>query len=82
MQRRSYYPHNQHLISTATGTSSGLASSRPATPADDLRGASGDHGLRVVSSEDGGISGLSMHGNGSVNGSSIGMHARQEKEYP
>ncbi|KAG2011552.1 AGC/NDR protein kinase, variant 2 [Coprinopsis cinerea AmutBmut pab1-1] len=37
MQRRSYYPHNQHLISTATATSSGLASSRPATPANDLR---------------------------------------------
>jgi len=37
MQRRSYYPHNQHLISTATGTSSGMASSRPGTPANDLR---------------------------------------------
>ncbi|KAF8892113.1 kinase-like domain-containing protein [Infundibulicybe gibba] len=37
MQRRSYYPHNQHLISTATGTSSGMASSRPGTPATDLR---------------------------------------------
>ncbi|THU99165.1 kinase-like protein [Dendrothele bispora CBS 962.96] len=36
MQRRSYYPHNQQLISTATGTSSGIAS-RPATPANDLR---------------------------------------------
>ncbi|KAF5316099.1 hypothetical protein D9619_006171 [Psilocybe cf. subviscida] len=82
MQRRSYYPHNQHLISTATGTSSGLASSRPATPADDLRGLSSDIGLRVVGSEDGGIGGMSMHGNGSVNGSSIGMHGRQEKEYP
>jgi serine/threonine kinase 32 len=34
MQRRSYYPHNQHLISTATATS---GSSRPATPANDLR---------------------------------------------
>jgi len=37
MQRRSYYPLNQHLISTATATSSGMASSRPATPANDLR---------------------------------------------
>jgi len=37
MQRRSYYPHNQHLISMATATSSGLASSRPGTPANDLR---------------------------------------------
>lgn len=35
MQRRSYYPHNQHLVSTAT--SSGMASSRPATPANELR---------------------------------------------
>lgn len=38
MQRRSYYPHNQQLVSQATATSSGLASSRPATPATDLRG--------------------------------------------
>ncbi|KAF9045769.1 kinase-like protein [Hymenopellis radicata] len=37
MQRRSYYPHNQQLVSTATGTSSGVASSRPTTPANDLR---------------------------------------------
>ncbi|ESK96425.1 agc yank protein kinase [Moniliophthora roreri MCA 2997] len=37
MQRRSYYPHNQQLVSTATATSSGLASSRPATPGQDLR---------------------------------------------
>lgn len=44
MQRRSYYPHNQQLISTATGTSSGIASSRPATPADGLRP---DHGIRI-----------------------------------
>ncbi|KAG5641977.1 hypothetical protein DXG03_003830 [Asterophora parasitica] len=36
MQRRSYYPHNQHIVSTATGTSSGMASSRPETPADGL----------------------------------------------
>jgi serine/threonine kinase 32 len=37
MQRRSYYPTNQQLISTATATSSGLASSRPGTPANELR---------------------------------------------
>ncbi|KAF8638954.1 hypothetical protein AX16_010428 [Volvariella volvacea WC 439] len=37
MQRRSYYPHNQQLVSTATATSSGIASSRPTTPATDLR---------------------------------------------
>lgn len=45
MQRRSYYPHNQHLISTATATSSGLASSRPGTPANDLRVE--NNGLRI-----------------------------------
>jgi serine/threonine kinase 32 len=45
MQRRSYYPHNQQLISTATATSSGLASSRPATPANDLR----DTGITINS---------------------------------
>jgi len=44
MQRRSYYPHNQHLISTATATSSGFASSRPGTPANDLRV---DNGIRI-----------------------------------
>lgn len=43
MQRRSYYPHNQ-LVSTATATSSGLASSRPATPAADLRL---EHGISI-----------------------------------
>ena len=49
MQRRSYYPHNQHLISTATATSSGLASSRPATPANDLKSDSvGIHGNDYV----------------------------------
>jgi serine/threonine kinase 32 len=44
MQRRSYYPHNQQLISTATATSSGLASSRPETPANDLRP---EHGVAI-----------------------------------
>jgi serine/threonine kinase 32 len=41
MQRRSYYPHNQHLVSTVTATSSGIASSRPGTPANELRGVDG-----------------------------------------
>lgn len=41
MQRRSYYPHNQHIISTVTATSSGMVSSRPVTPANDLRVDSG-----------------------------------------
>ncbi|CAA7267385.1 unnamed protein product [Cyclocybe aegerita] len=49
MQRRSYYPHNQHLISTATATSSGLASSRPGTPANDLRVENG--GPRIEGSD-------------------------------
>ncbi|KAF8227525.1 kinase-like protein [Tricholoma matsutake] len=54
MQRRSYYPHNQHIISTATGTSSGMASSRPGTPANDLRV---EHGITIAgSSFDGGDS--------------------------
>lgn len=54
MQRRSYYPHNQHIISTATGTSSGMASSRPGTPANDLRG---EHGITIAgNSLDGGDS--------------------------
>jgi len=45
MKRRSYYPHNQHIISTATGTSSGLASSRPGTPRNDLRV---DNGITIA----------------------------------
>ncbi|KAF5383674.1 hypothetical protein D9615_003670 [Tricholomella constricta] len=54
MQRRSYYPHNQHIVSTATGTSSGMASSRPATPANDLRV---DNGISIAGqSLDGGDS--------------------------
>ena len=33
MHRRSYYPHNQQIISQATGTSStGYVASRPVTP--------------------------------------------------
>jgi len=42
-KRRSYYPHNQQLISQATGTSS----SRPETPADGLRG---EHSIRIHNS--------------------------------
>ncbi|KAM6496911.1 Protein kinase-like domain containing protein [Amanita muscaria] len=41
MQRRSYYPHNQHLVSTVTATSSGVASSRPGTPGNDFRALDG-----------------------------------------
>ncbi|KAJ7432061.1 kinase-like domain-containing protein [Mycena galericulata] len=36
MQRRSYFPHNR-LIFTATASSSGVASSQPGIPANDLR---------------------------------------------
>lgn len=36
-QRRSYYPHNQQIMTTMTATSStGLVPSRPATPADSV----------------------------------------------
>jgi serine/threonine kinase 32 len=83
MQRRSYYPHNQHLISTATATSSGLASSRPGTPANDLRVE--NSGLRVEGADTGMI----------YNGNSLDMHREEiqlkerdiahmdpEKEYP
>jgi len=37
MMRRSYYPNNQQLVSTATATSSGVVSSRPGTPPNELR---------------------------------------------
>jgi len=47
MKRRSYYPHNQQLISTLTATSSnGPQSSRPGTPAigtDSMTGARSDY---------------------------------------
>ena len=37
MQRRSYYPHNQQIMTTMTATSSmGLTPSRPETPADGI----------------------------------------------
>ena len=48
MRRRSSYRHDQHLVSTVTATSSGLASSRPGTPADDLRLGSPDGGIVVT----------------------------------
>ncbi|KAF8987238.1 kinase-like domain-containing protein [Cyathus striatus] len=41
MQRRSYYPQNQQLVSTVTATSSGLASTGLDTPANDLRSEQG-----------------------------------------
>ena len=38
MQRRSYYPHNQQIMTTVTATSStGVVPSRPVTPADGMR---------------------------------------------
>ncbi|EGN91988.1 hypothetical protein SERLA73DRAFT_191774 [Serpula lacrymans var. lacrymans S7.3] len=38
MQRRSYYPHNQQIVSSVTASSTGgLVSSRPVTPATDHR---------------------------------------------
>ena len=36
MQRRSYYPQNQQIVSTVTATSSSGAVSRPVTPTTDV----------------------------------------------
>jgi len=69
MQRRSYYPHN-HLISTATATSSGLASSRPGTPANDLRVE--NSGLRVESHD------IRMEGGIVYNDNSLEMNGSEE----
>jgi len=69
MQRRSYYPHN-HLISTATATSSGLASSRPGTPANDLRVE--NSGLRVESHD------IRMEGGIVYDNSSLEMNGSEE----
>jgi len=69
MQRRSYYPHN-HLISTATATSSGLASSRPGTPANDLRVE--NSGLRVEGHE------MRLEGGIMYNNSSSEMNGSEE----
>ncbi|KAG6837156.1 hypothetical protein H0H93_013746 [Arthromyces matolae] len=49
MQRRSYYPHNQHIMSIATGTSSGLASSRPTTPATPSNDLRPENGISIAS---------------------------------
>ena len=69
MQRRSYYPHN-HLISTATATSSGLASSRPGTPANDLRVE--NSGLRIESHD------MRMEGGIVYNNSSLEVNGSEE----
>jgi hypothetical protein len=46
MRRRSYYPHNQQLISTVTATSSsGVVASRPVTPGDIINGRSDSIGV-------------------------------------
>lgn len=43
MRRRSYYPHNQQIITTVTATSSsGMVASRPVTPGDVINGRGGD----------------------------------------
>ena len=69
MQRRSYYPHN-HLISTVTATSSGLASSRPGTPANDLRVE--NSGLRVEGHD------MRMEGGIVYNNSSLEVNGIEE----
>jgi hypothetical protein len=46
MRRRSYYPHNQQIVTTVTATSSsGMVASRPVTPGDIINGRSDDIGL-------------------------------------
>jgi len=46
MRRRSYYPHNQQIISTVTATSSsGVVASRPVTPGEVVNGRSDSIGL-------------------------------------
>ena len=49
MRRRSYYPHNQQIISTVTATSSsGVVASRPVTPGEVVNGRSDSIGLDSV----------------------------------
>jgi hypothetical protein len=46
MRRRSYYPHNQQIISTVTATSSsGVVASRPVTPGEVVNGRRDSIGL-------------------------------------
>jgi serine/threonine kinase 32 len=46
MHRRSYYPHNQQIISTVTATSSsGVGASRPVTPGEATIGRGDSIGL-------------------------------------
>jgi hypothetical protein len=45
MRRRSYYPHNQQIITTVTASSSGAIASRPVTPGDMVNGRSDSIGL-------------------------------------
>ena len=81
MQRRSYYPHNQHLISTATATSSGFQSSRPGTPANDLRVE--NSGLRVEGDSPAmmyGSNSLDMQMRDEVQLKERDMHVVNEKE--
>lgn len=55
MHRRSYYPHNQQIISQATGTSStGYAASRPVTPS----GIEPERNDEQEQSEGGGVYGM------------------------
>lgn len=53
MKRRSYYPHNQQIVSTVTATSStGLAGSRPGTPANANGTDSLPHGIPAIRERD------------------------------
>jgi len=52
MRRRSYYPHNQQIVTTVTATSSsGMVASRPVTPRDITNGRSDDIGLDDLDSQ-------------------------------
>jgi hypothetical protein len=85
MHRRSYYPHNQQIVSTVTATSSsGMVASRPVTPAvlegnEMGRMTSGEY----AKSEDAGTTngmGISMAGNGTGNGEVVSGDALEMSE--
>ena len=78
MRRRSYYPHNQQIISTVTATSSsGVVASRPVTPGEVVNGRSDSIGLDSHS-----VHGLSDEpkGHGSEGHHHIQVHEISEKD--
>jgi hypothetical protein len=78
MRRRSYYPHNQQIISTVTATSSsGVVASRPVTPGDVVNGRGDSIGLDSHS-----MHGLpdETKGHGSEGHHHIEIHEMNEKD--